>query len=45
MEPDSLAEAWLDEIRWNLVAGDNRRDAVTEWRDELGYDPITGAAL
>jgi hypothetical protein len=21
------------------------RDAVTEWREELGYDPITGEAL
>lgn len=21
------------------------RDAITEWREELGYDPITGEAL
>ena len=27
------------------VWGDNRRDAVTEWREELGYDPITGGEL
>lgn len=32
-------------LRRSLAFGDNRRDAVTEWRDELGYDPITGEVL
>lgn len=26
-------------------AWDTGRDAVTEWREELGYDPITGRNL
>jgi hypothetical protein len=25
--------------------GDGRRDAVTEWREDLGYDPVTGGVL
>jgi hypothetical protein len=32
-------------LRRDLSFGDNRRDAVTEWREELGYDPITGEVL
>jgi hypothetical protein len=32
-------------VRRQLSFGDNRRDAVTEWREELGYDPITGGEL
>lgn len=34
--------------KWGAYAvlfGDGRRDAVTEWREELGYDPITGESL
>ena len=31
--------------RTNVVRDIGGRDAVTEWREELGYDPITGEAL
>lgn len=34
-----------ERLRQNLASGDNRRDAMTEWREELGYDPVTGEIL